>query len=85
MGNKLMKNTARRWVNMNDRMPSREKTWSNLSKALLRRYGEKLDKSAADWRVNMRRMMPGETNADFAAGLRDVVGRKRVSERALLA
>ncbi|ETM33209.1 hypothetical protein L914_19527 [Phytophthora nicotianae] len=33
----------------------------------------------------MRRMMPGETHADFAAGLRDVVGRNRVSERVLLA
>ncbi|KAE8963516.1 hypothetical protein PR002_g29265 [Phytophthora rubi] len=32
----------------------------------------------------MRRMMPGETYADFAAGLRDVVGRNRVKERVLL-
>ncbi|ETP13016.1 hypothetical protein F441_11709 [Phytophthora nicotianae CJ01A1] len=29
--------------------------------------------------------MPGETYADFAAGLRDVVGRNKVSERVLLA
>ncbi|GMF88832.1 unnamed protein product [Phytophthora fragariaefolia] len=53
--------------------------------ALLRRYGEKLDKSAAEWRVNMRMLMPGETHADFAAGLRDVVGRNHVRERVLLA
>ncbi|KAE8975042.1 hypothetical protein PF005_g25895 [Phytophthora fragariae] len=33
----------------------------------------------------MRRMMPGETYADFAAGLRDVVGRNKISERVLLA
>ncbi|OWZ17292.1 hypothetical protein PHMEG_0008789 [Phytophthora megakarya] len=33
----------------------------------------------------MRRMMPGETQADFEAGLRDMVGRNRVSERVLLA
>ncbi|KAG3104503.1 hypothetical protein PI124_g14108 [Phytophthora idaei] len=30
-------------------------------------------------------MMPGETYADFAAGLRDLVGRNKVSERVLLA
>ncbi|GMF46600.1 unnamed protein product [Phytophthora fragariaefolia] len=65
--------------------PDAKKTWTNLKKALLRRYGEKLDKSAAEWRVSMRRMMPGETHADFAASLRDVVGRNKVSERVLLA
>ncbi|ETM33993.1 hypothetical protein L914_18825, partial [Phytophthora nicotianae] len=70
---------------MNRRLPKRDRTWTNLKKALLRRYGEKLDKSAAEWRVNMRRMMPGETYADFAAALRDVVGRNKVSERVLLA
>ncbi|ETP09474.1 hypothetical protein F441_14661, partial [Phytophthora nicotianae CJ01A1] len=73
------------WVNMNRRLPSRDRTWTYLKKALLRRYGEKLDKSAAEWRVNMRRMMPGETYSDFAAALRDVVGRNKVSERVLLA
>ncbi|GMF48286.1 unnamed protein product [Phytophthora fragariaefolia] len=56
-----------------------------LEKSLLRRYGERKDKSAAEWRVSMRPMMPGETYADFAAGLRDVVGRNNVSERVLLA
>ncbi|KAE8965286.1 hypothetical protein PR001_g28779 [Phytophthora rubi] len=75
LGNKLMENAARWWVNMNRQLPKRKRTWSNLKKGLLRRYGEKKDKSAAEWRVSMRPMMPGETYADFAAGLRDVVGR----------
>ncbi|ETP05179.1 hypothetical protein F441_18173 [Phytophthora nicotianae CJ01A1] len=85
LGNKLMDNAARWWVNMNRRLPSRDRTWTYLKKALLRRYGEKLDKSAAEWRVNMSRMMPGETYSDFAAALRDVVGRNKVSERVILA
>ncbi|KAE8982621.1 hypothetical protein PR002_g23481 [Phytophthora rubi] len=85
LGNKLMENAAKWWVDMDRRLPERKRTWSNLKKALLRRYGEKLDKSTAEWRVSMRRMMPGETYADFAAGLRDVVGRNRVRERVLLA
>ncbi|KAE9067481.1 hypothetical protein PF006_g29993 [Phytophthora fragariae] len=80
-----MENAARWWVNMNRQLPKRKRTWSNLKKGLLRRYGEKKDKSAAEWRVSMRPMMPGETYADFAAGLRDVVGRNHVSERVLLA
>ncbi|ETP31811.1 hypothetical protein F442_19357 [Phytophthora nicotianae P10297] len=73
LGNKLMDNTARWWVNMNRRLPKRDRTWTNLKKALLRRYGEKLDKSAAEWRVNMR------------PALRDILGRNKVSERVLLA
>ncbi|GMF45583.1 unnamed protein product [Phytophthora fragariaefolia] len=60
-------------------------TWMDgVDLALMNRVA-KLDKSAAEWRVNVRRMMPGETYADFAAGLRDVVGRNKVSERVLLA
>ncbi|KAE9096153.1 hypothetical protein PF005_g24485 [Phytophthora fragariae] len=85
LGNKLMENAAKWWVDMDRRLPERKRTWTSLKKALLRRYGEKLDKSTAEWRVSMRRMMPGETYADFAAGLRDVVGRNRVRERVLLA
>ncbi|EGZ21135.1 hypothetical protein PHYSODRAFT_329162 [Phytophthora sojae] len=73
------------WADMDHRTPERKRTWTNLKKALLRRYGEKLDKSAAEWRVSMRRMMPGETHAYFTASLRDVVGRNKVSERVLLA
>ncbi|EGZ16795.1 hypothetical protein PHYSODRAFT_379416, partial [Phytophthora sojae] len=74
LGNKLMEDAAKWWVSMNRRLPKRKRTWSNLKKALLRRYGERKDKSAAEWRVNMRPLMPGETYADFAAELRDVIG-----------
>ncbi|POM62730.1 hypothetical protein PHPALM_28066 [Phytophthora palmivora] len=85
LGNKLMENASKWWVDMDRRTPERKRTWTHLKKALLRRYGEKRDKSKAEWRVSMRRLMLGETYADFAAGLRDVVGRNRVSERVLLA
>ncbi|GMF41781.1 unnamed protein product [Phytophthora fragariaefolia] len=67
-----MEDASRWWVNMNRRLPKRKRTWTNLKKSLLRHYGERKDKSAAEWRVSMRPMMPGETYADFAAGLRDV-------------
>ncbi|ETI53029.1 hypothetical protein F443_03970 [Phytophthora nicotianae P1569] len=77
LGNKLMENASKWWVDMDRRLIEKRRTWTYLKKALLRRYGEKLDKSAAEWRVSMRRMMPGETHADFAAGLRDVVGRNK--------
>jgi hypothetical protein len=49
MGNKRMENAAKWWVDVDGRMPDRKRTWTNLKKALLRRYGEKLDKSAAEW------------------------------------
>ncbi|KAE9086397.1 hypothetical protein PF010_g20103 [Phytophthora fragariae] len=39
----------------------------------------------AEWRVGQRRMMPGETYAEFAAALRDLCGNNRVRERVLLA
>ncbi|ETL24821.1 hypothetical protein L916_21238 [Phytophthora nicotianae] len=85
LGNKLMENAATWWVNRNRSTPTREKTWTRLKEALLQRYAEKLDKSQAEWRVSMRRFLPGESYADFAAGLREVIGRNRVSERVLLA
>ncbi|KAE9033726.1 hypothetical protein PR002_g8522 [Phytophthora rubi] len=47
MGNKLVDDAAKWWVNMNRRLPERKRTWTNLKKALLRHYAEKLDKSAA--------------------------------------
>ncbi|GMF39711.1 unnamed protein product [Phytophthora fragariaefolia] len=74
LGNKLMENAARWWVNMNRQLPKQKRMWSTLKRSLSRRYGEKKDNSAAEWRVSMRPMMPGETYADFAARLRDVVG-----------
>lgn len=85
LGNKLMENAATWWINMNRRLPERKRTWSRLKKLLLRRYGVRLDKSQAEWRVNNCQMLPGESYGDFAARLREVVGRNRVSERVLLA
>ncbi|KAG3118136.1 hypothetical protein PI124_g3697 [Phytophthora idaei] len=79
-----MENAAK-WVDMDRRLPEWKRTWTNMKQMLLRRYGEQLDKSDEEWRVSMRRMMPSETHADFAAGIRDVVGRNKVSERVLLA
>ncbi|KAG4057077.1 hypothetical protein PC123_g7862 [Phytophthora cactorum] len=55
-------------------MTPRKRAWTNLNKALLRRYAAKLDKLAAEWRVNMRRLMPGKTYVDFAEGLGAIVG-----------
>jgi hypothetical protein len=85
LGNKLMDSASRWWVTMNRKPTPRERTWTTLKTALLRRYGERLDISAAEWRVNQRQMIPGETYADFAAGLRDATGRNLVEERVLLA
>jgi len=50
----------------------------------MRRYGERPDQAMAEWRVYQRMMYPGETFADFAAGLRDLTGQNHVSERTLL-
>jgi hypothetical protein len=85
LGNKLLESASKWWVMMNRKLQQRERTWTTLKKALLQRYGERLDMSAAEWRVNQRRMIPGETYADFAAGLRDAAGRNLVEERVLLA
>lgn len=85
LGNKLQDNAARWWVQMDKELPVTERTWTKLKTSLQRRYGERPDKSAAEWRVSRRRMMPEETYADFAAGLRDLTGQNRISERVLLA
>ncbi|GMF26382.1 unnamed protein product [Phytophthora fragariaefolia] len=42
------------------------------------------DKAMAEWRVGLRRMMPGETYADFAAALSGLCGNNRMKERVLL-
>ncbi|KAE8996844.1 hypothetical protein PR003_g16716 [Phytophthora rubi] len=73
------------WDDQDRRLNKRKQAWTYLKKALLVRYGSKLDKSAAELRVTMRMLMSGETYAYFAAGLRSVVGRNKVSERTLLA
>ncbi|GMF28778.1 unnamed protein product [Phytophthora fragariaefolia] len=51
--------------------------------SLLTRYGERPDKSTAEWRVTQQRMMPGETYADFPAALRDLCGNNRIKARML--
>ncbi|GMF51160.1 unnamed protein product [Phytophthora fragariaefolia] len=85
LGNKLLEDSVTWWAVINRRTPDRKKTWKHLKRALLRRYGERLIKYTAEWRDSMRRMMPGETYADFAVGLRSCVGRNKVKERVLLA
>ncbi|OWZ03914.1 LOW QUALITY PROTEIN: hypothetical protein PHMEG_00024277 [Phytophthora megakarya] len=83
LGNNLMDKASKWWVDMDRRMPERKRTWKNLKSVLLCRYGEKLDKSTAEWRVNTDDAR--EIHADFAAGLRDVLGRNKVSDRVLFA
>ncbi|KAE8973240.1 hypothetical protein PR002_g26254 [Phytophthora rubi] len=84
VGNKLQDNAAGWWVQMDQELPNAEKTWTRLKAALMRRYGERPDQAMAEWRVYQRMMYPGETFADFAAGLRDLTGQNHVSERTLL-
>ncbi|EGZ18339.1 hypothetical protein PHYSODRAFT_559252 [Phytophthora sojae] len=85
LGNKLQDSAARWWVQLDRKLRDRERTWTKLKSSLLRRYGERPDKAMAEWRVGQRRMMPGETCADFAAALRDLCGNNRIRERVLLA
>lgn len=81
-----LRDAAKTWyVLMDRRLHNRDRTWSNLKRALLRRYGERLDRAAAERRVNNRVRGRGESYADFAAGLRRAAGRNHVSERVLLA
>jgi len=83
-GNKLQDNAASWWVQMDQELLDEGKTWTRLKSALMRRYGERPDQAMAEWRVNQRMMYPGETFADFAAGLRELTGQNHVSERTLL-
>lgn len=85
VGNKLQEDAARFWVHSDQGMKPENRTWTKLKAALKRRYGERPDKSQAELRVNQRFLMPGETFADFAAGLRETRGENKVSERVLLA
>ncbi|KAE9179615.1 hypothetical protein PF002_g27772 [Phytophthora fragariae] len=50
VGGKLQEDAARWWVNLNRRLKEHKKRWSYLKRALLRRYGERLDKATAEWR-----------------------------------
>jgi hypothetical protein len=83
-GNKLQENAGSWWVQMDQELPDEGKTWTRLKAALVRRYGERPDQTMAEWRVYQRMMYPGETFADFAAGLRELTGQNHVSERTLL-
>ncbi|KAE9021477.1 hypothetical protein PR001_g13365 [Phytophthora rubi] len=85
LGNKLQDSAARWWVQLDRKLRDRKRTWTKSKASLLRRYGERPDKAMAEWRVGQRRMMPGETCADFAAALHDLCGNNRVRERVLLA
>ncbi|OWZ16768.1 hypothetical protein PHMEG_0009390 [Phytophthora megakarya] len=85
LGNKLQASAARWWVQQDRKLRDHERTWTRLKSSLLRRYGERPDKSMAEWRISQRRMLPGETYADFAASLRDLCGNNRIKERVLLA
>ncbi|KAG1696422.1 hypothetical protein DVH05_028636 [Phytophthora capsici] len=85
LGNKLMESAAMWWVTMNQRLTRRQQTWTYLKKELLKRFGPRKNKAAAEWRVNNRTMLNGESYDDFAAGLRRAADRNRVSERVFLA
>ncbi|KAG6611633.1 uncharacterized protein IUM83_13823 [Phytophthora cinnamomi] len=58
LGNKLQDSAARWWVQLDRKLRDNERTWTRLKSSLLRRYGERPDKSMAEWRVTQRRMMP---------------------------
>ncbi|KAE9038086.1 hypothetical protein PR001_g8116 [Phytophthora rubi] len=85
LGNKLQDSAARWWVQLDRKLRDNERTWTKLKSSLLRRNVERPDKAMAEWRVGQRRMMPGETYADFAAALRDLCGNNKIRERVLLA
>ncbi|OWY93052.1 LOW QUALITY PROTEIN: hypothetical protein PHMEG_00037690 [Phytophthora megakarya] len=85
IGSKLQDDAARWWVNLNRGLKESKQRWSYLKKALTRRYGEKLDSAVAEWRVNSRVLMAGESYADFGAGLRSAAGRNKVREKVLVA
>ncbi|KAL4172068.1 hypothetical protein KRP22_007242 [Phytophthora ramorum] len=84
VGNKLLDDAAKSWVQINKELVEHERTWSKLKEALIRRYGERPDLAQAEWRVMQRTMQPGETFADFASGLRDAAGQNQVREETLL-
>ncbi|KAE9053006.1 hypothetical protein PF010_g33089 [Phytophthora fragariae] len=51
VGNKLQDDAAKFWVQMNKELTGTERTWSRLKAAMVRRYGERPDLAAAEWRV----------------------------------
>ncbi|KAE9280051.1 hypothetical protein PR003_g28065 [Phytophthora rubi] len=83
LGLKLLGMAARWWANQDRQLRDDQRSWTGLKKALLRRYYERLYKSTAEWRVTMRGMMPGETYADYAAALRELLVKQSPTPRAL--
>ncbi|OWZ09828.1 LOW QUALITY PROTEIN: hypothetical protein PHMEG_00017409 [Phytophthora megakarya] len=81
---KLQESAARWWVQLDRKLRDRDRTWATLRTALTNRYGERPNKSMAEWCVGQRCMIPGETYADFVASLRDLCGNNRFTERVLL-
>ncbi|KAG3136467.1 hypothetical protein PI126_g17817 [Phytophthora idaei] len=73
------------WVQCHKELSQDDRTWTKLKKALLRWYRERPDLAQAEWRVMQRTMMPGETLADFAAGLRDAAGQNRLWASSIVA
>ncbi|OWZ06565.1 LOW QUALITY PROTEIN: hypothetical protein PHMEG_00021160 [Phytophthora megakarya] len=85
LGNKLMESAAMWWVTMDRGLTEQQQTWTYLKKQLLKRFGPRKNKAAAEWRVNNRSRLYGESYNDFAEGLRKAADRNRVSERVFLA
>jgi hypothetical protein len=84
VGNKLQYNSAGWWVNMDQELPTEEKTWTRLKAALMRRYVERPDQAMSERRVYQRMLYPDEPFTDFTAGLGDLMGQNHVTERTLL-
>ncbi|KAK1938999.1 hypothetical protein P3T76_009074 [Phytophthora citrophthora] len=84
LGNKLAENAARWWVNRDRRTPARERTWTHLKRGQLQMYAPPQNLEDAEWRVNTRMMIAGESYADYAAGLREAADRNPVEERVFL-
>ncbi|OWZ03689.1 LOW QUALITY PROTEIN: hypothetical protein PHMEG_00024533 [Phytophthora megakarya] len=85
LGNKLMESAAMWWVTLNQGLTRRQQSWTYLKKQLLKRFGPRKNKAAAEWRVNNRSRLYGEPYSDFAEGLRKAADRNRISERVFLA
>lgn len=88
LGNKLKESAAEWHVDMHRQLQRRWRThlmiWTYLKKQLLLRFGERLDRSQAEWRVKNRIRYNTEGYMTYVSQLRKLVGRNRVRERVLL-
>lgn len=88
LGNKLKESAAEWHVDMHRQLQRRREThhmtWTYLKKQLLLRFGERLNRAQAEWRVRHRYKLDAEGYMTYASQLRKLVGRNRVSERVLL-